>query len=394
MISRYSTDFPRFFHRITTRNLLFKPNSNSQIYYYSSSTMGISNYGVWVATPTVFTAQRTGKSPHGTLTFNDGTNKYQSTEADINVKSTTGDTRLVYWNNATFTNPIPTQLAKLSQGYTSLANAAEGTTGNRLDLLRGGLETLTAGTVLSTSVPGANNDIVDDLTAIFNRAITDKATVYLWGSQYVDSSSSAGIHDIHMNQGDSGSFTSDNGIWQDGSFILKFSDGHYEAVFLAFAEQYTQTDNGGQPITSAPTFAQLLNAPAASTSGDSKSTIEQGGKSEHSSHSHHHKRHARHAKRYGHDYETSPLKWASKAGSKRPAHVVVHDVDHKRNLKGWSIVDQAGKEHKIGGKEAEGIRNGEEVEFPDAELNPAGGTVYLRNAQGKIVSDLVYSKFL
>jgi uncharacterized protein YukJ len=356
--------------------------------------MGISNYGVWVATPTVFTAQRTGKSPHGTLTFDDGTDKYQSTEADINVKSTTGDTRLVYWNNANFTNPVTTHLANLSQGYTSLANAAEGTNGSRLDLLRGGFETLTAGTVLSTSVPGANNDIVDDLTAIFNRAIEDKATVYLWGSQYVDSGSEAGIHDIHMNQGDSGRFTSDNGIWQDGSFILKFSDGHYEAVFLAFAEQYTQTDNGGQPITSAPTFAQLLNAPATSTSGDSKSSTAEHGHEPHHGHSHHHKRHARHQKRYGNEYEASPLKWASKAGSKRPGHVVLHDIDHKRNLKGWTIVDQSGKEHKIGDKEAEGIKNGEEVELPDAELNPAGGTVYLRNAQGNIVNDLVYSKFL
>jgi len=353
--------------------------------------MGISNYGVWAATPTVFTAQRTGKSPHGTLAFDDGTDKYQSTEADINVKSTTADTRLVYWNNSNFTHPITSQLAELSEGFTPLANAATGSNGSRLDLLRGGLETLTAGTVLSTSVPGANNDIVDDLIAIFNRVIEDKATVYLWGSQYIDSASKAGIHDIHMNQGDSGRFTSDNGIWQDGSFILQFSDGHYEAVFLAFAEQYTQTDNNGQPVSSAPTFAQLLKAPASSAGSDARHNA---GGHEHEQHSSRSHRHKRHAKRFGPEYEESPLKWASKAGTRRPNHVVIHDLDHKRNLKGWTIVDQQGKEHKIGDAEADGIKNGEEVEFPSAILNPAGGTVYLRNAQGEIVNDLVYSKFL
>lgn len=227
--------------------------------------MPIQDYGVWVATPTFFNAERTGKSPHGTLTFSDGTNKYKTTKANINVKSTTKDTRLVYWHDAQFTNSITENMAALPKGFTPLSDAATGSTGVRLDLLRGGLETLASGIVLETNVTGANNDIVDDLTNIFSNGISQKATVYIWGSQYVDSSSVAGIHDIHMNQGDTGSFKSDNGIWQDGSFVLEFPDGHYEAVFLAFAEQYTQTDDDGNPIMTAPTFATLLDASDASS---------------------------------------------------------------------------------------------------------------------------------
>jgi uncharacterized protein YukJ len=308
----------------------------------------------------------------------------------------------VYWNNAKFTNPITSNLPQLSKGFTSLANAPTGSDGTRLDLLRGGLETLTDGTVLSTSVPGANNDIVDDLTTIFNNAIEDKATVYLWGSQYVDSSSVAGIHDIHMNQGDSGSFTNDNGTWQDGSFILQFSDGHFEAVFIAFAEQYTQTDNNGQPITNAPTFAQLLNAPAETTAnGNAKSTEsshEHGTNTTnsdvHSKHHPRHKRHAKHQKRHGKHFAESPVKWASKSGSWRPSHVMVHDPDQRRNMKGWSLVDQQGKEHQIHDEEASSIKNGEEVEFPEMSLNKSGGTVYLKDNHGKTVCDMVYSKFL
>jgi uncharacterized protein YukJ len=359
--------------------------------------MGIENYGVWVATPTVFTAQRTGRSPHGNLTFTDGTNKYTSTTANINVKSTTTDTRLVYWNNSSFTNPITTQLAQLNQGYTSLANATESSGGVRIDLLRGGLETLSSGTVLQTSIPGANNDIVDDLTTIFNKAIEDKATVYLWGSQYVDSGSVAGIHDIHMNQGDSGGFTEDNGTWQDGSFILHFSDGHYEAIFLAFAEQYTQTTDEGQPITTAPTFAQFLNKPdtETSTSGKEKDSTKNAPHHGSSQKKHHHKRHEKYTKRYGESYEESPLKlgWTSHGGVRRPSHITLHDDVRKRNMKGWSLVDENNKEHKIKDDEANDIENGQEVDFPEMSLNKNGGIVYLKDDQGKAVSDLVYSKF-
>lgn len=343
--------------------------------------MGIEKYGVWVATPTVFTAQRTGKSPHGILTFIDGTNKYKSTTADINVKSTTTDTRLVYWNNSSFTNGITSDLAKLDLGFTSLADAATGSSGVRLDLLRGGLETLTDGTLLSTSVYGANNDIVDDLTTIFSNAIEQKATVYLWGSQYVDSSSVAGIHDIHMNQGDSAPFTSDNGIWQDGSFILEFPDGHYEAVFLAFAEQYTQTTDEGDPVISAPTFATLLNAPASTTTDEEKSDT--------AVHHLNRKRRARYAKDHG---EVSPLHWTSKGESGTPSHVVVHDAE-KRNMKGWSLVDQQGNKRNIHDEEAASIENGKEVEFSDLPLNKTGGIIYLKNPQGHTVNDMVYSKF-
>lgn len=349
--------------------------------------MPIKDYGVWVATPTLFTAERTGKSPHGVLTFSDGTNKYKSTTADINVKSTTADTRLVYWNNAQFDNAITKNLASLAQGFTSLSNAATGSAGVRLDLLRGGLETLTSGIVLETSVPGANNDIVDDLTTIFGDAISQKATVYIWGQQYVDSSSVAGIHDIHMNQGDTAPFTSDNGIWQDGSFILKFPDGHYEAVFLAFAEQYTQTDDDGNPITTAPTFATLLNSPNTSSQKTSGAAQEDG------STPYRHKRHEKHAKRHGHQYELSPLKWAPASGSETPSHIIVADVQQKRNMKGWSLVNQQGKERKIRDEEAEGIHDGKEVDFPDVPLSSTGGTVYLKDANGHTVNDIVYSKF-
>ncbi|WP_431912472.1 DUF2278 family protein [Nonomuraea jabiensis] len=31
-----------------------------------------------------------------------------------------------------------------------------------------------------------------------------------------------GVHDVHMNQGNSGRFRSDDGVWQDGGLLLHF----------------------------------------------------------------------------------------------------------------------------------------------------------------------------
>jgi hypothetical protein len=53
-----------------------------------------------------------------------------------------------------------------------------------------------------------------------------------------------GVHDIHMNQGNSGPFTRDDGIWQDGGLLLHLiSENRWIAVFLAFQSQSFHTDD-------------------------------------------------------------------------------------------------------------------------------------------------------
>jgi uncharacterized protein YukJ len=44
-----------------------------------------------------------------------------------------------------------------------------------------------------------------------------------------------GVHDIHMNQGNTGRFTADDGVWQDGGLLIRPSSGR--ALFLAFGSQ-------------------------------------------------------------------------------------------------------------------------------------------------------------
>ncbi len=53
-----------------------------------------------------------------------------------------------------------------------------------------------------------------------------------------------GVHDIHMNQGNSGEFTRDDGVWQDGALLLSFpSSDQWVAIFLAFQSQAWHTDD-------------------------------------------------------------------------------------------------------------------------------------------------------
>jgi len=60
------------------------------------------------------------------------------------------------------------------------------------------------------------------------------------------------VHDIHMNQGNSGAFGRDDGVWQDGGLLMHFpGESRWVAVFLAFqAGPGTPMTAPGTPSTS------------------------------------------------------------------------------------------------------------------------------------------------
>ncbi|KAF7171810.1 hypothetical protein CNMCM5623_004141 [Aspergillus felis] len=214
--------------------------------------MGIPKYGVWVAQPTHYTAQtekQDPKSPHIYLYFTDGTSTKQY-EAAINVKSTDKDTRLVFWFDRAFSHPLTQTLSNLDGGFTLLN--AEGQKG--LDYIRtSGLVDINAGKVLPHDIPGPNNDILDSLDPIISDAIAQKARMYVFGSSY-----GTGIHDVHMNQGSLPRF--ENGVYEDGALLLQFEDGHWEAVFLAFASQRIPTDDNGEAKQGSEDLAEILGS--------------------------------------------------------------------------------------------------------------------------------------
>lgn len=228
----------------------------------SGTSSGIKDYGVYKGTPTSFDAQtlQQDSSPHIYLKFNDGSSTEK--EAAINVASTDSDHRLVYWLHRTWSHPLTTTLTPLANGFTAGSTSAS----LRLDFLRTtpALLTLAEGRVLPNSASGTNNDILDQLEPILNDAISAKAAVYIFGSNY-----GTGIDDVHMNQGSGPQY--DNAVGSDGALIFHYpTDGHWEAVFLAFASQEVPTnDTTGAAESGATALADIAKGTAASGASSS-----------------------------------------------------------------------------------------------------------------------------
>ncbi|KAH7112087.1 hypothetical protein B0J11DRAFT_542637 [Dendryphion nanum] len=239
--------------------------------------MPIQNYGVWKAKPLEYTYEtdaEDNKSPHLTLYFADGDTS--KARAAINIKSgDSSDSRLIFWTVSDFRHPLTTRLKSLQPGFVPLAGTSkQGPGGLALDYLRSNAFDSHTGVVLPHDIPGENNDIIDVLRPILDRAINKKSTIYLYGSQFGDGE---GIHNVHLNQGSPKRWAHDNGVYQDGGFIVEYDD-HWVAVFIGFASQAAHTIDGGRgagnptPATGYVTWAKELTANSMS-SGAGKSKL-------------------------------------------------------------------------------------------------------------------------
>jgi len=107
------------------------------------------------------------------------------------------------------------------------------------------------------NVPDLNHDIDPSIQKAKNN---DDAEVFAFGSSwddnaaggkpdthpYFDPNPSLGIHDIHMNQGDTGHEAQYNGIWQDGALFIHFiTSNQWVAMFFRFQNQSLDTDDNG-----------------------------------------------------------------------------------------------------------------------------------------------------
>ncbi|KAK5659376.1 hypothetical protein OQA88_1469 [Cercophora sp. LCS_1] len=221
--------------------------------------MPLKRYGVWKAKPLDWKGD--AAPDHGYLRFTDNANG--TYEAAVNVKSKSSDSRLVYWLDALSNGlSLIQDITALEYGFHP-AGAGAGSLGP--DYLRGGFLDIQKGTLVSHDAPNERHDALDYLDPVFRQAIDVNADVYIFGQRYHDEGKSGkdGMHDIHMNQGNSGEWKDDNGTYQDGGILLHFAATdeqaeHWQGVFLAFAVQACKTDDNGDPADGADTFATLL----------------------------------------------------------------------------------------------------------------------------------------
>jgi uncharacterized protein YukJ len=208
--------------------------------------MALARYGVLKAA--VLDRQpATSASPHYQLLCSVGGARWRIA---VNARSKQAPSEVAYAVISPFAHPIVTMAEALADGWRELPERTAA--GGGLDFIRGNLCQPEAFKPLPLSAPGPGNDL-DELFDFHLRPLIGDADARVcafgqsWGpegaaDQYFGFKPGQGVHDIHQNQGNSGQFTGDDGVWQDGG-LLAHTAGTWTAILLRFQSQSWHTDD-------------------------------------------------------------------------------------------------------------------------------------------------------
>jgi uncharacterized protein YukJ len=226
--------------------------------------MPLARYGVLAGRVVGRRAEGGTDSPHYQVHVRGGGADYR---VAVNVLSREHPSELLYLADEAFDHPLVQGLPALPDGFSELPSA---TGGLALDFIRANLFDRTLLRPVPATAPGPDNDLADKLDHFVERAEADPAArVFAFGQRWGPEpgvpdkvfgfSPGNGVHDIHMNQGNSQQFRQDDGVWQDGGLLLAFpaprlaereAQGQWVAIFLAFQSQAWHTDDQtGHAIT-------------------------------------------------------------------------------------------------------------------------------------------------
>lgn len=220
--------------------------------------MGLSTYGVLKGT--VIGHLRDADDDHYQILVKAGTTLHRIA---VNVLSSAPNSPSIVLFQTTTSLPDEwkKKLKALSAGYEKLPNKPNGIS---LDYIRSGIVKPKSMKPVPPDAPGVDNDLKDKLEDTIVKAMgTEGAVIYALGAKWGPEKTKAdkyfgfkpgnGIHDIHMNQGNSGKYKKDNGVFQDGAIVIQYPDDKWRAFFLAFQSQTFETDEQCNPKGSSPT---------------------------------------------------------------------------------------------------------------------------------------------
>ncbi|MFJ8045842.1 DUF2278 family protein [Kitasatospora sp. NPDC096147] len=222
--------------------------------------MPLKNYGVLSARAVARRREGATDTPHYQIHLRDthGTDY----RAAVNVLSQQAPSELLYAVVDDFRHPLTALLPATGTGWTPL-RSAPGTAA--VDFIRGNLFDPAVLRTLPPDLPGVDNDLADLLDHFVLRAIADPAALlHVVGERFGPEPGKPdkvfgfepgnGVHDVHMNQGNSGRFKDDNGVYQDGALLVHLpAEDRWIAVFLAFQSQAWHTDDAtGHPLPGTP----------------------------------------------------------------------------------------------------------------------------------------------
>jgi uncharacterized protein YukJ len=225
--------------------------------------MPLARYGVLKGRP-VSRRLASGSSPHYQIQVvdEDGTNFRLA----VNVLSQQAPSEVMYYVKPFFVHPLTAIVEQLPSGFHELPSRPDS---GALDFIRGNLLQPELMIPLPFTQPGPDNDLNEKLDQVVQRAMSDEsALVYAFGQRwgpenkadaYFGFRPGNGVHDIHMNQGNSARFVKDDGVWQDGGLLFYFpNQNQWTAILLKFQSQAWHTDDTtghtiGEPEPGEPT---------------------------------------------------------------------------------------------------------------------------------------------
>jgi len=335
------------------------------------------NYGVLKGRAEKF-ARDSDADPHSELLVDADGTKYR---VAINVRSSRGPQaqRLVEYAIIDDVRGAAIDDAqKLPTGWSDLRDGVED--GAAIDYIRSNLFRASDLKPLVHDKAGPDNDLFERVEALLQRAIRDtEATVYAFGEkwgpesqadQYFGFKPGNGVHDIHMNQGDS---SEPNATYQDGALLVHFSGANATTgLFIKFQNQVWHTDeSSGDPLPDAPRVPDVT-VPAEETipSWDPVPTASP----------------YRRARIIG--ALVNPAKDDVGKESVTVFNLTTSDLD----VTGYRILDRNDREDVLSGvipaAEARTFR----LSGRGAQLSNQGGTITLLDAQGLKVDGVTYSK--
>lgn len=211
--------------------------------------MPLTDYGVLVGRVLESRSEGGTDSPHFQIRIRGGDTDFR---VAVNVLSQQSPSELLYVADEAFQHPQVQTLSELPDGFTAVPSRPGGIA---LDYIRGNLFDRRAMRALPATAPGPDNDLADKLGHYVGRAAADPAArLYAFGERWGPEagrpdkvfgfSPGNGVHDIHMNQGNTGRFRRDDGVWQDGGLLLHYpGPDQWVAIFLAFQSQSWHTDD-------------------------------------------------------------------------------------------------------------------------------------------------------
>ena len=338
--------------------------------------MSLENYGILKGKPKDCRRGK-GSSAHYQILVDDGKNEHRIA---VNINSKVSPSELLYFADNNFSHPIIEKLVDLEMGYKNLDRSSREL---RLDYVRGGLFDPSKMVPLKCDVPGPSNDLNELIQKYVEKAAMYDGVIYAFGERWGPESflpdsffgfrPGSGIHDIHMNQGNSEKWQDDDAPYQDGGLLIYLpEEDRWVAIFLAFQSQSFNTDDmTGHSLPDVP------NAPEVSEPSSPACEIKEPKEPE--------------SVEDGSVFIVGALVNPDGVDSGKESVTLFNASPKQIDLVGWSIEDASGRRSKLKGKIRAGsgtriLFSGKGVILPNS-----GGTISLYDAHSNLIHEVKYS---